>query len=413
LPTLNPILSHIHSPEQLEKLYRADSELFRKQFEEIYPQIEHEMVARVWFERLNYKGEKTISFNSSQLIFVGLLSILAWGIMKIPSFTPIKESFFYPRNIGFGIFPFLIWYFSKQSNYPKQTFLVGVILILSAIYINFLPDNYGDSIMLACIHLVLFQWCLFAYAFTGFRLKNLQARLEFLRYNGDLIVLNVLILLAGGLLTALTIGMFHLIGMNIEKFYQENIVVYGLFASPLIATLLIQTNQTLVHQVAPLIAKIFTPLVIITLIIYLGAFLFADNDPFHNRDNLMLFNGVLIAVMAIIFFSLSEKNQNYNSYQSIVLVVLSVVTILINGIALSAIIFRIGEWGITPNRLAVLGGNVLILTNLILVCRHLIRALYHSEASEKAGIAIARYIPVYAIWTLLVMLIFPVMFGFR
>ncbi|MEX2568811.1 MAG: hypothetical protein WD431_22910, partial [Cyclobacteriaceae bacterium] len=39
-----------------------------------------------------------------------------------------------------------------------------------------------------------------------------------------------------------------------------------------------------------------------------------------------------------------------------VLLLLSAVTIIVNGITLSAILFRISEWGITPNRAAVLGG---------------------------------------------------------
>ena len=72
--------------------------------------------------------------------------------------------------------------------------------------------------------------------------------------------------------------------------------------------------------------------------------------------------------MAIVFFSIAETQKNPESkISSLLLFALSIVTVIVNGIALSAIVFRISEWGITPNRLAVLGGNILMLINLHVV----------------------------------------------
>ncbi|HEY0899667.1 MAG TPA: hypothetical protein VGD90_10040, partial [Sphingobacteriaceae bacterium] len=78
-----------------------------------------------------------------------------------------------------------------------------------------------------------------------------------------------------------------------------------------------------------------------------------------------------------------------------------------------AIIFRIAEWGITPNRAAVLGGNALILINLLLVTVQLYRVVAKKTEISAVGKTIAFYLPIYVVWTVIVTFLFPVIFGFR
>jgi len=92
---------------------------------------------------------------------------------------------------------------------------------------------------------------------------------------------------------------------------------------------------------------------------------------------------------------------------------LSVVTIAVNGIALSAIVFRISEWGLTPNRLAVLGSNVLMLGHLLFVSVKLFKTVTKKGTLIDVGRAVVLYMPVYIVWVLLVIFIFPLVFGFK
>jgi NADH:ubiquinone oxidoreductase subunit K len=92
---------------------------------------------------------------------------------------------------------------------------------------------------------------------------------------------------------------------------------------------------------------------------------------------------------------------------------LSVITIIVNGVALSAILFRISEWGITPNRAAVLGGNVLILINLLLVTAQLFKVLFKKVSITSVGKAISYYLPVYVLWVIIVTFLFPLIFAFK
>jgi hypothetical protein len=92
---------------------------------------------------------------------------------------------------------------------------------------------------------------------------------------------------------------------------------------------------------------------------------------------------------------------------------LSAVTIIVSGIAMSAILFRISAWGFTPNRAAVLGGNVLILVNLLIVTTQLFRVLSNKGDINGVGKAISSYLPIYCLWTVIVTFIFPLIFGFK
>jgi uncharacterized membrane protein YozB (DUF420 family) len=256
-------------------------------------------------------------------------------------------------------------------------------------------------------------WSILGFAFVGETRINNEKRLGFLKYNGDLVVMTTLIVIAAGILSGITIGLFSLIGFNIEKFYFENIVIFGLPVAPIVGTYLTQTNPQLVGKVSPVIAKIFSPLVLVMLVIYLIAMIYSGKNPYNDREFLLIFNALLIGVMAIIFFSIAETSRTKNTTEVWVLLLLSVVTIIVNGIALSAILFRISEWGITPNRAAVLGGNVLILINLLLVTTQLFRAVSKKADLNGVGKAISFFLPIYCIWVAIVTFLFPFLFGFK
>src|SRR5688500_13451856 len=112
------ILSHLNNPGQLEKLYRADKVAFQRAFSTLYPELKGNTLAEVWNERLNYKSEEINWGSGRELLFVIIASLVAGIFAKIPTFSSINEDFFYPRNIGFIIFPALMAYFAWKNNLP-------------------------------------------------------------------------------------------------------------------------------------------------------------------------------------------------------------------------------------------------------------------------------------------------------
>jgi len=382
----------------------------------IYPELKENKIADFWNERLNYESEDVYWGTTKDITFVIIASILAGIVAKLPGFFNLDEEFFYQRNIGFIVLPILSLYFAWKNKLKTKTLVfIGVAILVSLLFINFLPhQEKSDSLLLSCIHLPLFLWCVLGYAFVGGNLSDYEKRLGFLRYNGDLAVMTTVILIAGGILTGVTIGLFSLIGLNIEKFYFENVAIFGAAATPIVGTYLIETNPQIINKVSPIIAKIFSPLVLMTLIAFLIAIVISGKDLYSDREFLLIFNALLIGVMAIIFFSVAGTSRATKNYvETFILFLLSILTVIVNGIALSAILFRISEWGFTPNRIAVLGGNVLMLANLILVTVRLFKALRKKDDKTEVGAAIALFLPVYAIWAFFVTFFLPLIFNFK
>jgi hypothetical protein len=410
------ILAHLNEPRELEKMYRNNKAPFKREFTTLYPQVKGNVIADFWNERLNYENDEINWGSRGDLVFVLIASLVAGVIAKLPALLKIDEEFFYPRNIGFIIFPVLTLYFAwKNKLAVKKIAIIAGATIAGLVFINLLPDQKNsDVLILSCIHLALFLWSILGFSFVGSYRNNEERRLSYLKYNGDLVVMTTLIVIAAGILSGVTINLFSLIGLNIEKVYFENVVVFGLPAAPIAASYLIQTNPQLVGRVSPVIAKLFSPLVLVMLVIYLAAMIYSGKDPYNDREFLVIFNLLLIGVMAIIFFSIAETSGSNKSRAELwVLFLLSVITVIVNGVALSAIVFRIAEFGITPNRAAVLGGNLLILVNLLLVTIKFFRTVSKKGNINEVRKAITVYLPVYFFWTIIVTFIFPLIFGFK
>lgn len=409
------ILQMIDHPQQLERLYRKNRTSFQRAFQSVYPDIMSRSIARFWHERLNYREDDISWGPKSEWIAVAALILAAGFIVKIPDFTGLDYEFFYPRNAGFAVFPALAAYFFLQRRLAAgQLWFPLLAVALSAVYINALPDDRGsDSILLACLHLPVFLWMVLGFAYLGAGYRSSAGRIDFLRYNGDLVVMSAVMALAGMLFTAVTIGLFELIDLKIGEFYARYVAAWGLPAIPILGTLLVRNNPQLVSRISPVIARIFTPIVFAMLLIFLVAVLYTGVDPYNDRDFLLLFNALLIGVMALILFSVSEATRQATGRIGLLFLSgLSLLAIASNAIALSAIAFRLVEFGITPNRIAVLGANLLIFVHLILVAHALFQVLRGRQEAEAIGNRIARFLPVYGIWAALVTFLFPLLFNF-
>jgi hypothetical protein len=152
----------------------------------------------------------------------------------------------------------------------------------------------------------------------------------------------------------------------------------------------------------------------IAAIVFLGALTISGKNLYEDRDFLLIFNMMLLWVMAVIVFSVSETFSNQISkFNAIVLFILTILTVIIDAIALSAIFYRLGAYGVTPNRLAVLGSNILILGNLLWLIVELYKVNFKKADISSIEITISKYLPVYLFWIIFVVFGFPLIFGMR
>lgn len=368
-------------------------------------------------ENLDHQSEPIRRTHKSDVLFLIISCILAGLLIKIPQLFGFDadEHDYYTKNAGIILFVGLSAYIflTKNKINPRQLILSLLIFVLSALYINLLPTGEeSDSVLLSYIHLPLMLWCLYGLIFTDYATKNRLKWINYLRYNGDLAILTAVILIAGGILTAVTIGLFSTIDLNIENFYMKNIAIIGLISAPIVATYIVRNFPAMTDKIAPVIAGIFSPLVLITLVIYLIFVILTGKDPYSDRDFLIMFNTMLAGVMAIIVFSVigtsAKKRNRFNEWT---LFMLSFLALIVDLVALSAILYRVGEFGFTPNRTAVLGSNLLIFVHLVLIMIHLFKVVRNEKEIKTVELTVARYLPIYAIWTLLVTFLFPLLFG--
>jgi hypothetical protein len=413
----NEIINSLDKPVELERLYRSNPKQFQSWLSEAFEESPESETLKVWNARLTYSTAKSNpAASNARLLFVIIISLLSVFLVKLPVYFPISEDWFYLRFVPLIVFGSLIAYFisdATNSIRHKQVIIVGVVLCVMTMML--MPNKPNSaSIIMSQIHMPMVLGSLLALSYMGNEWKSPEARLRYIRYIGEVIIYATLILLGGVVLTLLTFGLFGLIGISIEEWYMRNVVIWGLVASPIVATYLYDAVLRKESQLATLIANVFAPLFLITVVVYLLAMLYAQKSPYSDRDFLITFNGLLIIVWGITVFSISGRSlSSASNATDAVNISLVSITLIINTIALSAILFRLAEYGVTPNRVAVTGANVLIFVHLGLILTEYIKQLKTSANSEKLTRAVANYLQVYTAWSVFVVVVLPILFNFE
>lgn len=409
----NFIIDNLSDAHELELLYRKDAENFKKIFIEAYAQNTDSESLKVWNERLNFEDDNKLMsiFIDRDFMPMTVIALLS-GICSRIIFYFAELQMISPVNILFGILPFIAFYFiyqNKPSN--KQLLIMLGMLMISIISINVLPLIMSDSVLLAYLHLPVLLWLWVGLAFVGNNYNLGKARLAYLKFNGEFLILYAIMAISGMVLTAITMQLFFMIDIDISEFYFSNIVLIGVASLSVLASYLVSKNLKLAKHIAPYIARIFGPLVLITLVVYLVSIILVGKNPFLDRDFLLLFNAILLVVLAISIFSITESNvSEKRTLSDMVNFALITIALVIDSIALSAIVFRLSSYGITPNRVAVLGINVVIWINLFWILCEYLRFIRHKTTIESVQNAVTKYLPVYGIWSVIVIILFPLIF---
>ncbi len=279
---------------------------------------------------------------------------------------------------------------------------------------NVLPwSGSSDTRILSSLHFSFITWLILGMSYVNFEISSSRARMLFLKRNGDTFILTGVLLCAGMVLIMLTVSMFSVIKVRIDSILENYVVVYGLVAAPLAANYMIESSPKIINKVAPFISKIFTPLMLVIMTGFLAALIFFAKDPFNNREELIVFNILLAAIIAVIIFSFSGNSENHRSIYNKILLLLSLEALVINSIALSAIIYRLFSFGLSPNKIAVLGANLLLFLNLILITVKLGRFIRNKVSSESVEKSMTDLLPYFGVWAAIVAVLMPLFFSFK
>ena len=423
-PLSQQIQQSAHSPKQLEALYRQSPQEFQKAFPSVFQEQPSSLLLQAWHERLSSPSPSLARpratsnpWRAVDLYIIIVIALVAGTIAKIPQFInePAME-LFYVRNLGLIVISGVLSYFLIQRKCNLKTSgWIGLSVLLSFVYVNLTPDpNKSDTSALVSLHLPFVFWSLTGIAFLRGKVRDLPGRMQYVRYNGELLIFTTIIMIGGMVMTGITFALFELIDLSIQEFYIRNIALYGGIAAPLVATFLITQIVKNRLRIAPILAKIFTPLFLLMTTAYLVTIVVNNQSPFTDRNFLIAFNGLLLLVLGLCIFSISERGDNANTgIQDYLNMALVTVTLGINTIALAAILFRLSSYGFTPNRIAVLGANVLGFLHLVVILFHYLQFARQKRSFENLEHWIVRFLPAYSGWSVFVVLVLPLLFRYR
>lgn len=345
------------------------------------------------------------------------LGVAAGAAVKLPSLLGVhdfEDGGFHARNAGLLVLPFLAAYFAWKRRLPARTLgWLAAAFAAGAVCANAYPYSPSTpTAMLTALHLPIALWLAVGVAYAGGRWGEVAGRMDFIRFSGELFIYYVLIALGGGVLSACMALTFRSIGVNPEPLFQQWILPCGAAGALLVAAWLAEAKQGVVENMAPVLTRIFTPLFTAVLLAFLATLMVTGRGVVADRDLLLTFDLLLAVVLGLLLYAVSARDPLvppgfFDHLQ--VLLVLS--ALAVDAVALWAIGSRIGEYGVSPNRAAALGENLLLLVNLawsaILYLRFL-RGRGSFGALEQWQV---RYLPAYAAWAAFVAAGFPLIFG--
>lgn len=381
----------------------------------------------IWKELIFYDGDNQNDKRMQKdILLLVLLSLFAGIMAKLPDFfgfpplfkAKASDGYFYGKILSLFFLPsitifFIIKNFLKINK--KKIIIAALTYIASTVIIILMPmiEPFHTAGLIG-LHLPLFLWGIVGLAYTGKEWTLVKQRMNFIRFSGESFIYGTLLLCGVLVLSLFTIEIFKEAKLDIEYFYTNHIMIFFIFAVPVISVYLVEAKKSIVENIAPILAKIFSPLFLITMFIFLIIVLFSKIDPSSDRNSLITFNFMLILVVGLATYIISARKnkEKINNYDYINLLLI-IIAMLIDLIALSAIITRISKYGFSANKTAALGENIILLSNLGGLAFFYIKFFIKKNNFLLLEKWQTFYLYIIFLWCGIVAFIFPLMFGFK
>lgn len=249
-----------------------------------------------------------------------------------------------------------------------------------------------------------------------------EDRVAFLVKSLEMFVVGGLLAIAGGLFTAITFGLFNALGIQLPDWLMR---LFGTGGGGLIAVIAValvydpaaaareQPFDEGLSKLLTLLLRLLLPLAVAVLAVYLSFIPFNWREPFENRDTLMVFGGLLFAVVALLAGATPIRGagmgEGAQTWLRRGIMALTGLTLLVGLYALAAILYRTANGRLTPNRLLFIGWSVV---NIILLAAVLIGQIRAGRARwlEAMRRAFVAGIALYLVWAAMGLLALPWLF---
>jgi len=336
-------------------------------------------------------------------------------VFRILSEAEIISTASFIVNLSSSVLVVLAGYFMVVRRMRWQRAVAGVAIVAVLVAaVNLLPSDLENvTTTLAAIHLPVALWLIVGSAYLGGDIRSSAKRMDFLRFSGEWLIYYTLIALGGGVLLSLAALVLTPLGMDAVNGVYIWVFPSGAVAAVIVAAWLVEAKKSVIENLAPVLTAIFTPLFAVMLVVAATGYVVAGVWRNFDRELLIGFDVLLLVVVALVVYGISARDSNRGPGAMAVIRLVTVsAAILLDVLILVSLFSRIGEYGFTANRVAVLGLNLILLVNLAVTVWHLTRLVLKKAPAERLDRWQTGYLPVFAVWVLFILLALPPIFGF-
>ena len=378
---------------------------------------------RLWKQLVISSDDTSASSTAGRIetVVAFAFAVAAAIAVKLPALfgvqmgTPEAASF-YRRNASLFVLPLLTGYFVWKRRMDLRRYAwLALPFVAGAAVVNAFPFRHdSDTEVLSVLHLPITLWLIVGIAYVAGRWWTGSGRMDFVRFSGELFIYYVLIALGGGVFTAFTMMMFDAIGVKADWLAEHWLIPCGAAGAVIVGSWLVEAKQSVIENMAPVLTRLFTPLFTLLLLGFLATMVWTGRPIDIKRDVLIAFDLLLVLVVGLVVYAVSARDPHAsaNLFDGLQLLLI-VSALVVDAVALAAITSRISEFGFTPNKVAALAENLILLVNLAGSAWFYSKFLRRQAGFRELEAWQMAYLPVYSIWAAVVVLLFPPIFGYR
>lgn len=378
------------NPARLEETYqealrtRADGG-FAKALQSVFDEQPDNVLYAAWHYRLASAAGTVVTRHIPWLFAMALAlanGLLLWLLSDTDQFMiRVEGNTMMPYFVLLwgplaGIF--VLAYLARTGAFTWRWWGVpAVALVVTAIY-GLMAYPLVDSaafqeqyVILAALHVPVVAWTLVGIGVLH-GLGNSDGRFAFLLKSLELFVLGGLFVSALGVLTIVTFGLFQALGIDLPVITQRLLIAGGAGMIPVLAVAIAydptrppseQSFEGGLIRLLGLLLRLFLPLTLAVLVVYVCIVPFYFWRPFENRDVLIIYNAMLFAVMALLLgatpYTLTDIGPMQQRWLRRGIVAVAALAGIVSIYALAAITYRTVQEGLTPNRVTFIGWNLI------------------------------------------------------
>lgn len=378
--------------------------------------------------------------------FIASLAMTIYSYLKIVNIAKLIDGTYSTSNSNIffiDIFYFYIFYFfcfslifNINSKFNLRniiiiflSFLFVMIINLSSSFFTAIAsiDNielYSQFYYIKYVFSVIIFFIILALSYNGFQVLNSKTISEFFTFSADISIFAGLI--AGvvstvfGIFAAIVIFLItDIIGSLDDDIIIKLIVLSGSFFTSLFPFLVYTVYRNMKTNISIYLSRILMPFSLLFIFILLILLLMPDISPYDNRVSFILYNIMLAIIVLNMFFIRIDYKSSI--FTKALYIVLPLIAIIFDILVLTSSLYRLVEYGISPNKITLIGTNLVMLGNLIFITFFNINSILiifkkTDSIPNIKEITIGNtksvfYIYIYGVWAFIVCFIIPVLYS--